>query len=496
VRLTHVVLPALVVFGACAHTPDLGLRPDPAPPSGSTTETIAAADGTQLFARHWTATGDVHGVVVLMHGLKDHSARYADFAARLAAGGYSVYAFDLRGHGRSAGPRVAPDPWMDYVDDLDWFLTTVEGREAGKPVFLFGHSMGGAIAARTAEVHRPQLAGLVLSAPALVVDAPPLLIAATRMTGALMPKFPALKLDYGDFSSRPEARGEIDKDELISQPPAPARTAAGLVDGMRVIWRDADSLTMPVLALHGTKDRLTAPSGSRTLIARVPSADKTLRIYPGFFHDLLHEPRGSEVASDIHSWLDAHTGGAALPSTPPYEGELAGDPRGWTQAVELAGGISRDDADELHPAGQLAVMLARPRPIGWHGALTARLANGGYAVGLKPVGVALRAGGAVIGVAGGAALVTDARFAFAGGGWIAAPAGPLHVSLHADYERTFSGTERNSGQVLGSIRFGADRAYWPHARAGVGPLLSGGYECRGDACGLVALVGFDLYGAD
>jgi len=228
----------------------------------------------------------------------------------------------------------------------------------------------------------------------------------------------------------------------------------------------------------------------------VPSADKTLRIYPGFFHDLLHEPRGAEVASDIHGWLDAHTGGPALPRTPLYEGELAGDPRGWTQAVEAAGGISRDDADELHMSAYLAVMFARPRPIGWHGALTARLVNGGYEHALKPIGVAVRAGGAVIAVAGGAAMVTDGQFAYAGGGWIAVPAGPLHVSLHADYERTFTGAERSSGQLLGSIRFGGDRVYWPHARAGVGPLLSGGYECRGDACGFVALVGFDVYGAD
>ena len=90
-----------------------------------------------------------------MHGLKDYSARYAAFATKLAQHGYAVYAFDLRGHGRSAGPRVAPDDWTDYVDDLDRFLATVEQREPGKPVFLFGHSMGGAIAARTAELHQP-----------------------------------------------------------------------------------------------------------------------------------------------------------------------------------------------------------------------------------------------------------------------------------------------------------------------------------------------------
>ena len=85
---------------ACAHAPDLPLRPDPAPPAGSTTDIFVARDGTQLLARHWAANGTTKAVVVIMHGLKDYSARYAHFADKLTAAGYGVYAFDLRGHGR------------------------------------------------------------------------------------------------------------------------------------------------------------------------------------------------------------------------------------------------------------------------------------------------------------------------------------------------------------------------------------------------------------
>src|SRR2546421_1679313 len=129
----------------CAHTPNLPLRPDPSPPAGSTTDVFVARDGTKLLSRAWLPTGEPRGAVVIMHGLKDYSARYAHLAARLQADGYAVFAFDLRGHGRSEGPRVAPDDWNDYVDDLDRFLATVEQRVPGKPVFLFGHSMGGAI---------------------------------------------------------------------------------------------------------------------------------------------------------------------------------------------------------------------------------------------------------------------------------------------------------------------------------------------------------------
>lgn len=493
-----------LVLAACAHTPDLPLRPDPRPPAGSTVETFTANDGTQLLMRHWAAGGAPQGApaetraaVVIMHGLKDYSARYDALAARLAAAGYSVYAFDLRGHGRSAGPRVAPAHWTDYVEDLDAFLALVEQREPAKPVFLFGHSMGGAIAARTAEVHRPQLAGLLLSGPALAVDAPPLLVAATRMSGFLTPRLPALKLPNGDFSSDPAAKTAMDNDELISQPPAPARTAAGLVDGMRAIWGDLDQLTMPLLAMHGTADRLTAPAGSRMLIEHAPARDKTLHIYEGFFHDLLHEPKHAQVEADIQAWLDAHTGGPAVTPPPPYTGHFGGEPRGWTQAIELAGGISRGFAERVTRfGGEVAVNLARPRPFGWHGALAARYANARYAIDLEPLGFAVRFGGAVLGLAGGGSLLTDAEFGVAASAWYEQPAGPVHLSVRADYEHAFFAGARNVGLLIGSLRLGGDRHYWPHAQAGVGPILSGGYECQGDTCGFVALLGLQLYGAD
>src|SRR5512138_780419 len=113
VRAMRLIVVVVLALAACAHTPNLPLRPDESPPAGSTTEVITARDGTQLLARHWAATGEAKAVFVIMHGLKDHSAHYASFAARLAGAGYGVYAFDLRGHGRSAGPRVAPDAWLD-----------------------------------------------------------------------------------------------------------------------------------------------------------------------------------------------------------------------------------------------------------------------------------------------------------------------------------------------------------------------------------------------
>ena len=139
--------------------------------------------------------------------------------------GYAVYAFDLRGHGRSAGPRVAPDDWLDYVDDLDRFLASVEAREFGKKVFLFGHSMGGAIAALTAEQHRPALAGLILSGPtgpdrrATAADRGDARFRGLHDAELSGAEAPEQRLLFRD----PANEQVMDRDELISQPPAPAK---------------------------------------------------------------------------------------------------------------------------------------------------------------------------------------------------------------------------------------------------------------------------------
>jgi alpha-beta hydrolase superfamily lysophospholipase len=483
-----------LVLVACAHTPDLALRPDTAPPEDSTTDTFAARDGTRLLSRHWAAKGEAKAVVVIMHGLKDYSARYAHLASRLVAAGYSVYAFDLRGHGRSAGPRVAPKDWLDYIDDLDRFLTAVEAKEPGKHVYLFGHSMGGAIAALTAERHKPVLAGLMLSGPALAVDAPPLQIAGAVMAGVLSPKFPALKLDNKDFSSDPASAPAMDKDDLISQPPAPASTAAGLIAGIRAIWEGADALTMPVLAMHGTSDKLTAPSGSRALIERIPAKDKTLKIYDGYYHDLVHEPgdKGPRVEADLIAWLDHHESGAPLEAEASYAKHLGGDPRGWTQAVEVEGGIGEGSTF----AGRFAAQLARPRPIGWHGALIAQRLGGVTTLALHPLGVAGRFGAAVVGVSGGVSFAgSSLAFALSGGAWLEAPIGPLHLGGFAQLDHT-TGASLDFTQAGGSLRLGRDRAYWPHAVAGVGPVVAAGVDHAGSATGWFVMAGLQLYGAD
>jgi len=261
---------------------------------------------TWLYAQSWQPMGASRGVLVIMHGLKDHSERYSEFAESLTGQGFSVYAFDLRGHGRSAGTRVWVDSFDDYVDDLGSFIAYVKTREAGKPVFLLGHSMGGAIATLYALRHPTELAGLVLSAPALRANASGIEVASTHAIDALIPEAGIFQLDIEKFSRDKAVVAACKQDPLVYQGPMPARTAAQLLDALDEIGKRMGELSVPLLDMHGTKDEITMPEGSKDLVARAASKDKTLKLYDGLVHDLLHEPEKEQVQKDVTDWLVLH----------------------------------------------------------------------------------------------------------------------------------------------------------------------------------------------
>lgn len=323
-RATMRLVPSLaLLLCACAHAlppaETVTLVPPPPPAAQPCGDHACAVQhdesiftglgGVDLYSQSWRPSGASRAALIVVHGLRDHSSRYARMAERLADRGYAVHAFDLRGHGKSDGDRAYVDSFDDYVDDLELFVQRVAAREPGKPLFLFGHSMGGAVATLFAlRAHRPALRGLVLSAPALQVgdDVPGPLVAVTRVLGGLAPSLRVLELETASFSRDAAVVDAIARDPLVEQRPGPARTAAQLLGAIGRIQDGMEGLDVPLLILHGTGDKLTNPAGSRALSVRARAGDKTLRLYPGLAHDLLHEPEHEQVLGDIAGWLDAH----------------------------------------------------------------------------------------------------------------------------------------------------------------------------------------------
>jgi acylglycerol lipase len=315
-RTTSWLLLLLLVFAsACGSPPFVAAHvtaPLPAPSGGTHSEGfIPASDGAKLFVQTWHPIESPRAVMVIVHGLKDHGSRYGEFAASLVANGVAVYAPDLRGHGHSDGVRVYVESFDQYLEDLGALLQFVRAREPDKPIFLFGHSMGGAIVTLYAIREKPRLAGLILSGAALRADVSGFKRFGTSLVTALSPKAGVFQLDLHDFSRDPTVVAEGFKDPLVYQEAAPARTAKELLHAIDEIDAHMEDVTVPLLILHGAADRVTPPDGSKELYARARSVDKSLKVYDGLFHDLLHEPERAKVTSDIVTFVTLHLGAAS-----------------------------------------------------------------------------------------------------------------------------------------------------------------------------------------
>ena len=271
-------------------------------------ESMVAADGTELFAQCWAPPTTPRGLLIVVHGIKDHSSRYAELSSRVVREtGFTVCAMDHRGHGRSAGHRASVVSFDLYLDDLDAFVRRSRERVgAGLPVFLFGHSMGGALSVLLVTERDLDVAGVVLSAPALRVERHPLEIASTGVLAAILPDAPVVASDDALFSRDPEVVRAMGVDPLIYGVPHPARFGGAFLDGIVRVWARASDFDVPLLVLHGTGDRLTDPRGSAEFVAHAGSPAATLRLYRGLYHDLVHEPERAEVIGDIVAFLGAH----------------------------------------------------------------------------------------------------------------------------------------------------------------------------------------------
>ncbi len=306
-----------------------GLRQPPPTSENSlhAEDRFEAVDGVELFEQWWLPkAGAPRALLVIHHGLKDHSDRYVGFAEGLAARGFAVYAYDMRGHGDSAGPRVWVGSFDEYLGDLDLALARARTKFVGEvPTFLMGHSMGGAITTRYAMEYDSQLAGLVLSAPALKNGAGAAIEVVSSVLGSLAPGLPVLELDNASFSKDPKVVAAMGADPLVFQGGGAAQTGDQLLRAMEKIQAEPERVKVPLLILHGTEDKLTEIEGSRALAKRAGTRDVTLKEYPGLWHDLLHEPEGAQVAADVTAWLEARAPAVAAPPLPSPSPSREGD---------------------------------------------------------------------------------------------------------------------------------------------------------------------------
>jgi alpha-beta hydrolase superfamily lysophospholipase len=263
-------------------------------------------DGKKLFLQAWM-TESPKASMLLVHGLGEHSSRYLHLVEKLNEMSISVFTFDGRGHGKSAEgkPDAYFESYEDYLKDIDALFGKVKSYVPGVPAFLYGHSMGGGLVAAYALDYKPEAAGVILSSPAIkeAEGTSKLLMTIARVMSKFFPRLKVLKLDTSKITRIPSEVEKYLNDPLVYLDPIPARTANELLGMMRYVQKRAVDFELPILLIHGSADGLTNPKGSEMLAEKAKSKDKTLKIFPGGYHELINDSDREEVLELICRWI-------------------------------------------------------------------------------------------------------------------------------------------------------------------------------------------------
>jgi len=267
------------------------------------------ARGTShLYQQSWLPDNEARAVLLLVHGLGEHSARYEHVAEHCTRRGFAIYALDHYGHGKSDGHPGYVQKFSVYLDGVNALFEKIKQEQPGKPVFLVGHSMGGLIATTYLLENQAVFAGCVLSGPALKSDAAPpaIVLALNRLLSLLVPTAPVIQLDASAVSRDPEVVRTYMNDPLVFHGKYSSRLVSEMTATMQRTLARAADIRLPVLLMHGEEDALASPSGSRDMFENAGSEDKTLKIYPDLFHEIFNEPEQDQVLADMSDWLEAH----------------------------------------------------------------------------------------------------------------------------------------------------------------------------------------------
>lgn len=266
---------------------------------------LSGRDGVRLFHRQW-AVSDPKAICLLVHGIAEHSGRYAHVAEALNQRGFSVWAQDHRGHGRSEGRRGDCRSLEMFVEDLNPPLHQIRSNPPSLPLFLIGHSLGGLIALAYAVRYPGGIRAVAVSSPALKLahETPPLKVAVVSGIARL---FPQIHFQNGVnphlLCHDPAVVKAYQQDPLVHRV-ITARCAVALRDAMRKSLDLAERLKIPCLIQQAGSDEVCDPNAAARFAQSADSGSVNFRLYEGLYHELYNEPQKGRVLQDLCRWME------------------------------------------------------------------------------------------------------------------------------------------------------------------------------------------------
>jgi alpha-beta hydrolase superfamily lysophospholipase len=264
-----------------------------------------SSDGLDMYARGWAPQGQPKAVIMLVHGLGEHVARYDHVAAVLTEKGYAMLGFDLRGHGRSGGPRGHAPTYEALMDDIAAFSRQTDARFAGLPRFLYGHSLGGNLVLNYALRRKPDLRGVIATGPwlKLAFEPPASQVTLGRFMNGIAPGFVQhSKLDTKGLSHDLAVVSKYENDPLVHDKISVRLFVEMYATGLWALDHAAE-FPLPLLLMHGAADPITSAQASREFAQK--AGDKvTLKVWDGLYHEIHNEPEKEQVFACMLDWLE------------------------------------------------------------------------------------------------------------------------------------------------------------------------------------------------
>jgi acylglycerol lipase len=249
--------------------------------------------------------------LLIVHGMAEHRGRYADAVRRFTARDIATFTFDLRGHGQSPGDRADIGSFQVFVDDLLAIRAALGRKYPRLPLFIWAHSLGSIATIRSVEQSGTGLAGVITNG--CPIAAFPRMPSPLRNTVvALATPFKGLHVDPGlpaeNLTHSKAVQASYAADPLVSGK-VTVRLLIELERACRQALKEAGSITVPWLALHGGEDEIAPPQGSEQLVAALGSTDKTLELFAGMRHEVHNEvePAATAFYDRVVNWIEART---------------------------------------------------------------------------------------------------------------------------------------------------------------------------------------------
>jgi alpha-beta hydrolase superfamily lysophospholipase len=261
--------------------------------------------GQKVYAQEWQPEGRPRAAVALVHGLGEHSGRYQHVAAHFNRAGYALVGFDLPGHGRTEGKR-GHTSFQEAMAEIDCLLEKTSEHFPGAPLFLYGHSMGGALVLNYLLIRQSPIRGAIVTSPGLGVSVPAWKLSLAKILAGILPAFTLSNgLDRKNLSCDPAVIEAYSKDPLVHDR-ASALLGRDVITRGAWIIAHASEFPFPLLLMQGSEDHIVSLEATQAFAKGVPPEKITFKVWEGLCHECHNEPEQDQVIQTMVDWLDLH----------------------------------------------------------------------------------------------------------------------------------------------------------------------------------------------